>query len=74
MALNFEYVVYESCQFDDLTIKKCEPNFFVKNFQVLANFLLRKINTVHFFNKHKSIRLILIMLHFFKKTSFSIKK
>ena len=40
MALNLEYVVYESCQFDDLTIKKFERNFFVKNFQVLANFLL----------------------------------
>ena len=33
MALNFEYVVYESCQLADLTIKKCKPNFFIKNFQ-----------------------------------------
>ena len=39
MALNLEYVVYESCQFDDLTIKKFKQNFFVENFQVLANFL-----------------------------------
>ena len=43
MTLNLKYVVYESCQFDVLTIKKCEQNFFVKKLQVLADFLLRKI-------------------------------
>ena len=43
MTLNFEYVVYESCQLDHLTIENCRGNFFVKNFQVLADFLLEKM-------------------------------
>ena len=78
MTLNFKYVVYESCQFDDLAIKKCEQHFFVKNFKVLAIFLLRKICYMHFFDTYKSIRLISIMLHFFKKSlipvHFSLEK
>ena len=73
MALNFEYVVYESCQLADLTIKKCKQNFFVENFQVLANFLSKRNCYRYFFDKHKSVRLISIMLHFFKKLHFPSK-
>ena len=51
MTLNFKYVVYESCRLDDLTIEKLRGIFFVKNFQVLAHFLLRKM-CIHIFLLH----------------------
>ena len=63
MALNLEYVVYESCQIAHLTIKKFKWDFFVGNFKRLINF----------FCVSKSIRLISIMLQFFKKLHFSFK-
>ena len=43
MTLNFKYVVYESCQFDDRTVKNFRVKFFAKNIEVLANFLSIKI-------------------------------
>ena len=49
LALILGYVVYESCQLDDVAIKNVWWNFFVKNILVLAGFLLRKNYGEHFF-------------------------
>ena len=43
LALNFEYVVYESCRLEDFTIEKFRVDFFIKKMKVLAHFLTRKI-------------------------------
>ena len=53
MTLNFKYVVYESCQFEHLTIEKFQGNFFSENFKVLMDFLSKKIIKVVFLiNRH----------------------
>ena len=76
MTLNFKYVVYESCQFDDLAIKKCEQHFLLKTLKCLR-FFIKKSLLYSFFDTYKSKRLILIVLHFFKKSvipvHFSVK-
>ncbi len=42
MTLNLKYVVYESCQFDVLTIEKCEQNFLLKISKCLRFFYQEK--------------------------------